>query len=187
MLDRALLFIRDTLDAHLRSTLSLSEPIVVLNHLQTGEGATSQKNQNRVIMALTKIEYEPSRQFYNEKIGSSGKTNKPPAQYFNLNIMMAANFDDYIESLKVMSNVIMFFQANSSFKRSLLPNMPAELSLLEIEIENTSDAKSFEIWSALGATYLPSLIYKVRRLIIDADQISGFTAPLQLPITEVAQ
>lgn len=187
MLDRALLFVRDALDSHLQRNLSLSEPLVVLNHLRNGDGASAQKNQNRLLMTLTKIEYETSRQYYSTQSQPNNPIAKSPPQFFNLNVLMAANFDDYVESLKVLSQVIYFFQANSSFQRSTHPNMPDELNLLEIEIETTSEAKSFEIWSALGVSYLPSVIYKIRRLIVDSRQIAGFQTPLQQPVTEVGQ
>lgn len=187
MLDRVLLFIRDALDSHLQRNLSLSESVVTLNHLRNGDGGSSQKNQNRLVMTLTKIEYDASRPYYNNQAQSSSIISRSPPQFFNLNVLMAANFDDYVESLKILSHVILFFQANNSFQRTSHPTLPDDLNLLEIEVEATPDVKSFEIWSALGASYLPSVLYKIRRLAVDSRQIAGFQTPLQHPVTEVGQ
>ncbi|MFY8093840.1 MAG: Pvc16 family protein [Niveispirillum sp.] len=187
MLDRALSFVRDALDSHLQRSLSLSEPVAVLNHLHHSDSGSSQKNQNRLIMSLIKIEQDSSRQYYNAQLKKNATFSKLPPQFFNINVLMAANFDDYLESLKVLSQVILFFQANSSFQRASYPNLPEELNLLEIEVEATPDVKSFEIWGALGTSYVPSIIYKIRRLIVDSHQIAGFQTPLRQPVTEVGQ
>lgn len=185
MLDRALLFVKDALDSHLQRSLSLPESVVVLNHLRTNDGAGNQKNQNRLIMTLTKLEYDTSRAYYNNQQSQNGHISRPVPQFFNLNLLISANFDDYVESLKILSQAILFFQANNSFQRALYPHLPETLQSLDIEIEGTSEAKSYEMWGALGSSYLPSVLYKIRRLMMDSRQIAGFQTPMQEPLTEV--
>lgn len=65
--------------------------------------------------------------------------------------------------------------------------MPDEQNLLEIEIENSSEAKSFELWHALGAHYMPSVLYKIRRLTMDSRQIAGFQPQTRQATVEIGQ
>lgn len=185
MLDRTLIFVKDVLDSYLRQNLTVSDSLVVLNSLRDSEDSSFQKNQNRLVMTLVNIEYDSARPYYNMK--SQSLINKTPPQFFNLTVLFAANFDDYIESLKVISNVILYFQANPIFQRSSYPQMPDEQNLLEIEIENSSEAKSFELWHALGAHYMPSVLYKIRRLTMDSRQIAGFQPQTRQATVEIGQ
>lgn len=185
MLDRVLPFIKDALDAHLRRQLSFAESIVILNHIRGDDSGHSQKNQNRVVMTMTKLEYDNARKVYNLNDQGSSFARKDPPQYFNINILISSNFDDYNESLKILSRIVEFFQANSVFKREDHPHMPDGVNLLEVEVENSSDARSFEMWSALGAHYVPSIIYKIRRIVVDAGQIAGLATAMQRPVVGV--
>lgn len=187
MLDRVLLFVKDALDSHLQRSLSLSESLVSLNHIRNNTGDSNKNNNNRLVMTLVKLEYESARTHYNIQQQDPTQASKRPPQFFNLNVLFAANFDDYTESLKVISHTLLFFQVNSIFQRLTHPQMPDELSSLEIEIESSSDAKSFEMWSALGASYLPSVLYKFRRIMVDSSQIIAFQTPMRQPLLEMGQ
>ena len=54
--------------------------------------------------------------------------------------------------------------------------MPEGISALKFEIENTPSSKTHNLWTALGAKYLPSIVYKVRHVKVDAGQIKGASA-----------
>jgi hypothetical protein len=190
MLDRALIFLRDELDSYVRQSMAISDSMVILNHLQGADGALALKNQNRLVITLIKIDYDSSRPYYNsqnhnsnQSLNGSFKKNAP--QFFNINILISSNFDDYIESLKTLSVAIHFFQANNNFQRLSFPNLPEELNSLDVEIENSSEARSFDMWSALGAHYVPSIVYKIRRLAMDSRQIAGLLSTTRQTEVEI--
>jgi len=174
MLDKALLFVRDLLDAHLRRRMGLSDTLVTLNHLGSNDSNPLQKTQNRLVMTLVMLEYETSKNFYSAQ--PTEPVRKHPVQRFNLHVLMSANFDDYPEALKILTETLLFFQARPAMLPVEYPQMPPGLTALQFEVENSSETKTFEMWSALGAHYLPSVLYKIRHITIDADQISEVAA-----------
>lgn len=183
MLDHALLFVRDKLDAHLRRRLGVSDPVVVLNHLSVHGDGQIQKNQNRMVMTLSMLEYETNKAYYNGPVNT--QTRKNPPQRFNLNLLLSANFDDYVEALKVLSETILFFQATPAFQANEFPDMPQGLTALQFEVDGTSEGKTRELWNTLGANYLPSILYKVRHITIDASQIADVHTATQRIEVEV--
>lgn len=185
MLDRVLIFLRDELDSYVRHIMAITDQVVAINHLQGAQGTQAQQNPNHLIITLIKIEYDSSRPYYNVQSPTYNQISKNPPQFFNINILVSSNFQDYIESLKIISVAIKFFQANNSFPRSSFPTLPEELNSLDIEIENSSEARSFEMWSALGAHYVPSVVYKIRRLAMDSRQIAGLLSPTRQAVVEI--
>lgn len=183
MLDHTLLFIRNLLDAHLCRRLGIDHSIVSLNHLGSNDPALLLKNQNQLVITLVGLEYETSKRFYNTP--SNQLIRKNPPICFNLKLLVAANFDDYIETLKVLSETILFFQASAALQASEYPDMPVGLTALQFEVENASESKEFDLWSALGAKYIPSLLYKVRHITMDASQISGLSTSTDTISVEV--
>lgn len=185
MLDRVLLFIKDALDAHLQRRLSLAESVVVMNHVRSGDGSQPHKNQNRIVMTMTNLEYDTARKTYFQQNNNAIGVTKEPPQFFNINVLFSSNFDDYSESLKILSCVIEFFQANNVFTNEKYPQMPIGIPQLEMEVENSSDARAFEMWNALGAHYVPSIIYKIRRIVVDSSQIAEHVTPMRQPVVGV--
>lgn len=183
MLDLALLFVRNRLDAHLRRRLGVSDVMVVLNHLGGRDDSQVQKNQNRIIMTLVALEHETNKGYHSAS--SHGAIRKMPPQRFNLQVLMSANFDDYAEALKILSETILFFQAAPAFQPGEHPDMPAGLTALHFEVDSSSENKASELWNMLGASYLPSILYKVRHVTLDADQISDLHAPIESHAVEV--
>ena len=170
MLDLALGFTRDLLDVHLRSRLGLDDGVVVLNHFAGDHSDGGVKNRNRLVMTLVMLEHETSVGFH---ANTASTTNSKPPQRFNLHVLLAANFDDYLEGLKVLSEAILFFQATPAIHSRLFPGMPEGLDTLHFELENVSAKQTGELWGAYGVPYLPSIQYKVRHVTLDALQVAA--------------
>jgi len=170
MLDQTLTFIRDTLNQHLQNRLGLQIQPVVLGSLG-GDDSQKQKLQNHLVLTLVMLDQETSRQYYSGREPPQGSLRGNPPQFFNIRLLVTANFDDYLEGLKILSEAILFFQANARFDRQTYPTLPTGLSGLSAEPESASELRAFEMWSALGSHYMPSLLYKIRQVIFDDGQI----------------
>lgn len=186
MIDSALEFVAKVLNQSLVTRFGLEGNIVVLNNLVDVNGASPRKNQNQLVMTLINLEYETNKQFYGGQrwqdgsSGQSGQFNQlNPAVFFNLDVLFAANFDNYNEALKFLTAAIGFFQENTLLNRTNTPALPVGLSVLKFEIENTPSMKTHNLWTALGAKYLPSIVYKIRHVSVDAAQIKGAMAAVQ--------
>ncbi|GAB3437767.1 DUF4255 domain-containing protein [Massilia solisilvae] len=180
MIDVSLGYVRKVLDQYLVSYLDAAPGIVVMDNLSGSDSPEPQKNRNRVVLTLVNLEYETNKQF-------SGGTRREgdrsiqvnPAVRFNLDILVSANFDDYGESLKFLSAVIGYFQENLAFTRSSNPEMPEGISALKFEIENSPSEKMHNLWTALGTSYVPSIVYKIRHVSMQSGQVKGSVPSVQ--------
>lgn len=180
MIDASLEFVAKTLNQSLVTGFNLENSIVVLNNLVDANGAAPQKNQNRLVLTLVNLEYETNKQYYGGQQRDESSVNRTnPPVFFNLDLLVAANFEDYAEALKFLTAAIGFFQENLLLNRTNSPTLPEGISMLKFEIENTPSVKTHNLWTALGAKYLPSIVYKIRHVSVDARQIKGSVAGVQ--------
>ena len=155
-------------------------PTAVLANLVSNAGTPV---VNRVTVTLVNVQ--------EERIGKSnlpyrelpdGRTVKAnPELHLNLFVLISVNFDDtgenalsYKQSLTHLSHVIGFFQKKSVFTPSNTPTLPAELKKLILELEPIGFEHQSYMWGAIGAKYLPSVLYKMRLLHVQDDEfLSG--------------
>lgn len=180
MIGVSLEYLRKVLDQNLMTNLGIDGSVVVLNNLVDMNGNSPQKNQNKLVVTLVNLEYEVNKQFYGGQRHDAGQISRiNPAVCFNLDILISANFDEYSEALKFLTATIGFFQENLSFTRADHPTLPDGISNLKFEIENSPSGKTHNLWTALGAKYLPSIIYKIRHVSVFSEQIKGSSAAIR--------
>jgi len=176
MISKALQFTNDILDQFLRNRFSLDESKVVLNTLIEANGSIPQKNQNKVIISLINIEKETSRPFFNrnQKLDNGNYADIYQSERYNLDVLISSNFDDYTEALKFLNASILFFQINPAIDASSFSNMPTGINRLELDIEKISYHQMHSLWTAMGAKYQPSVIYKMRLIALQGNDVDGF-------------
>lgn len=153
---------------------------MILNGLSNADPAQSERNRNKIIVTMVNLEYETNKQFYGGQRHDGGQISyNNPAVNFNIDILISANFDDYVEALKRLTLVIEFFQANLTLDSEQYPHWPAGLHALKFEIENSPFSKTHNLWTALGVSYLPSIIYKIRHVTVQSGQIKATSAAIQ--------
>lgn len=180
MIDVSLAFVRQVLDQYMVTSFAQEPGTVVLNNLTSPDGGMPPKNQNKLVLTLVNLEYETNRQYYGGlRPGQEVLARVNPALLFNLDVLVSANFDDYGEALKLLTATIAFFQEHLALTRDSYPLMPVGLNMLKFEIENSPSTKTHNLWTALGAKYLPSIIYKIRHVAIQSDQIKSLSSPVQ--------
>ncbi|WP_299114033.1 DUF4255 domain-containing protein [uncultured Winogradskyella sp.] len=176
MIDKALKFSKDILDQFLKNEMGLEESKVLINNIIDGDGTIPQINQNKVVISLINLEKETLRPFYtrNNKLPDGNYSLSAPVERYNLDVLITSNFDDYNETLKFLNASILFFQTNPCISASSNSNIPDGLGKLEFELENVSYHQMHSLWSAMGAKYQPSVIYKTRLVTLDANEIDAF-------------
>ena len=178
MIEKAMQFTNDVLNQFLRNKFGLEERNVLINSLVEADGSIPKINQNKLIISLINIVQETNKQYYNtsRKIENGNYSNVHPTERYNLDILMAANFDDYKESLKFLNAGIQFFQSNPSLDAKKYSSFPTELNKLEFEIEKISYHQMHSLWTAMGAKYQPSVIYKMRLVSVQSEETTAFTS-----------
>jgi hypothetical protein len=94
-----------------------------------------------------------------------------PPVHLNLYLLFAFDFAKYDTSLAHLAKTIELFQSRRWFSAensSAANPFPAELEKLSFEMVNLSFEELNNLWSVLGGTYLPSAVYKVRLVKVEA-------------------
>lgn len=169
MIHNVMTVIAQQLNEFMRNELNLSEDMVVVNSLVDLKGDPSMQIENRVCLFLQRIE--------EEKVAKSGgfqaNPGMAPPVRVSLHIVFAANFPDpnYREALRFIALVLEFFQGHGTFDRSNAPGLPPGLDKLTFDLVDLDYQEMNNLWSLIGAKYIPSLVYKVRMLTFSQDMI----------------
>ncbi len=168
MISKALQFTNDALDQFLKNRFGLDDSKVLMNNLIESDGTLPQVNQNKVVISLINIEKETAKPYYvrNQKTDSGSFSAINPAERYNLNILISSNFDDYRETLKFLNAVILFFQVHTVLDATSFSGIPPGLSRLDFEMEKVTYHEMQSLWTAMGAKYQPSVVYRMRLVTI---------------------
>lgn len=104
---------------------------------------------------------------------------KNPPIYLNLTVMLAATHKDYTSALIALESIVLFFQQNPYYAADRSAALATYNSLNHVNIEkitfemvNLGLEQLHQLWSGLGGHYMPSVIYKMRMLQLDAAVIT---------------
>ncbi len=179
MIEKALQFTGKALNQFVKKKFGLDEDVVMINPIIDQNGVVPKENQNKIIISLIHVEQDNTKQFYNRNQQlSNGNYVKAPLSYrYNLFTLITPNFDSYSEALKFLDASIQFFQINELIDATRNAEIPSELGKLEYEFQKGENYMQMQnLWTALGAKYQPSVIYKVKLVTIVSDEIDGFDA-----------
>lgn len=182
VLERSLSFIQGQLDTYLKQKMGDNDnkEKVVLSELlkQNGEVAIE---QDQVALTLVNIEEERvaknQEAYLRQENGTHQKTN--PEIKLNLYLLFVARYGQYDEALKAISHVISFFQSRNVFDRTKYPEMDESLDRLVFDLQTMSFEQMNHLWGALGAKYMPSVLYKMRVLTVSEEELKGDVLPIK--------
>lgn len=189
MVETALEFTADVLNQYLQTKYGLTDDVVQLNNVIQPDGNVPSENRNKIVISLLNIEQETNKQFYgrNQQLPDGSYANINPFERYNLDLLFSSNFDDYKETLKFLNATIAFFQANSSVSQANYANIPDGFKKIDYEIEQISYHQMHSLWSAMGAKYQPSIIYKIRLITIQTDQLIAILPTVNSTSNQIAQ
>lgn len=98
----------------------------------------------------------------------------------HLFILITANFNDYNTGLEFISGAIRFFQSKNVFTRQNTPDLDPAIEKLIAELYTLSFEQQNYLWSSLGAKYIPSVMYKVRMIVIQEAQKQEEQPPIKI-------
>lgn len=154
------------LDEYLRRKFPQPEGVTEVGFIGNG----SEERPCKLIISLVNIEREAAGGISAgiRRSGSEYERSYPPL-LLNLDLMLAAVYDEkrYTESLSVLSETLTFMQSHPYF------DLNGQMYTIEIVTLSAQDINN--IWTTLGGQYYPSVMCKLRRLMIDAGETSGST------------
>jgi len=170
MLDHVLTFLKDQLNSYLKIKTGVEGFDVVFVEERTQKEITFPKEAISAIL----VNIEEERTFRSGAIYDRGREGhlgvNPTAQphlFLNLYVLVVANFTNYSQSLKLLSLIISCFHSHRLFNHHNSPTLSPEIEKLTLELVNLPFEEQRDIWSILGNSYLPSVLYKVRMVVFE--------------------
>ena len=173
MLYETLTYLKQKLELFFFDGKKKSEPLIMLS-APWSNNVNNDKNGNAPFLnsiSLINIEEEKifktnTQQIIPQKNGTYLK--KQPDLKINLYLLISSYNKNYEDSLKFISRVIGFFQRKNVFEGD---DLPPAIEKLIIDLYSTNFDEQNQVWTSLSAGYLPSVIYKVRMLMVDGEPI----------------
>ncbi|MCI4668274.1 MAG: DUF4255 domain-containing protein [Bacteroidia bacterium] len=187
MIDKAIGCIQAELNAHIKRKFQLPDPPrVVTSMLVDLDGKPAiEGEKNKLIVVLAGIEETRFKGVAPTPIRKSGDADigfKSAPIYLTLYVLIASYFksSEMMESLKFLSAAIGFFQSKPVFDRNNSPKLvDGPIDKLILEMEKQSFHEKSHLWGMMGAKYMPSVLYKVRLLTIQEDQMRNQVTPVK--------
>ncbi|MBZ5524632.1 MAG: DUF4255 domain-containing protein [Acidobacteriia bacterium] len=175
MIDKAMNFIVGEVNNLLSARYQSNEKLALVSSVSNPDGTLPPGIENKIVFSLINVEREPAANG-----GSWPMRNNPeglgrvsPPMGLNLLVLVTASFStNYGEALKFLGNVLGFFQGKPSFTAQNSSTFPGEFEKLSLELVNLTIHEVNNVWSILGAKYMPSVVYKVRMLVVQENWIS---------------
>jgi hypothetical protein len=178
MIDYTLKFLAEELNRSLKLSFGIDEDMATLGPIVNETGSIPEQNKNKMALTFLTVEVDTARQYVARSTSARNVTASESIPY-NLNIYVLATsvFDDYNEALKFLSETIRFFKERNIFTRESSPNLPLIIKKLTVEPVNINYQEMQDLWTALGAKHMPSVLFKVRTIFIQpGESISGTPA-----------
>lgn len=185
MIDKAFKFLTDEINAYLQSKLSFpdSSKIVLDNISRLQDGSSAGGSTNKIVLSLVNIEEDRLSKnpdnFY--KTNDNKVIYKNAPIHLNLYCLFAYNHGEndsettnhYEEALMYISYVVRFFQHRNVFTPANSPALDPAIDKLLMEFNTLGFEQLNHLWAVLGGKYLPSVLYKMRLVVIDENLQSG--------------
>ncbi len=186
MIDQALTFLRDELAAYVLARTNSNNVEVKLTRLVNEAGKYAFGEET---IALSVIHLEEDRTFKSqlpEYTYVNGQNIRlEPELKINLHLLVAANFTVYAQAWKAISLVLAFFQSHPVFSSQEFPGLNPVHEKISVELAPLTYEQQNQIWGYIGGKYLPSVLYRIRIVIIQDDAISGISKPVTQIETDI--
>ena len=182
MIDVALQFFKTELNTFLLTTTGSDRVNLGLTNLvdDTGKFAFA---QDSIGVAVVNIEEERTVKTHLPHYAyiNGEHVITEPELKLNLYVLFAANFKVYDEALKYLSYLLIYFQSHPSFTPAEFPGLDSRIENLILELQSPTFEQWNQIWGYNGGKQLPSIIYKLRMVILQP----VVPESVKLPLTRI--
>jgi len=163
MIKKILTYYAGRLDEYLALTHHQPEGLAAVGLI----GNTGDEKRGKIIISLVGLEKEASGDAGMYVAYGGGYTGRVAPLLLNMNIMLAAVYDEkhYAYSLSILSDTLSFIQS--------VPSFEMDGSRYTVEVVPMSTMDLHNIWTTMGGQYYPSVICKLRGVVISAVGITA--------------
>ncbi|PKN63110.1 MAG: DUF4255 domain-containing protein [Deltaproteobacteria bacterium HGW-Deltaproteobacteria-15] len=159
---------------------------VVPGSLMNLDGTANNSLFKKVVLSVVNVEedriYHSTETFSRRPDGTSDIV-KPEVR-LNLYLIFIGNFGQYTEALKEISWVIAFFQHHPAFEYASIQGLEGRRGRIVFEMFSPTFEQQNHLWGALGAKYMPSVLYKAGLVTITDEAVEGEAPPVQAILIE---
>lgn len=162
MFDTSLGAVCSALNQYLRNRFGITKDKVKLSSVIRSDGGQATDDAEKIAVTLVGIQQE-----YNIRNSTPNLSDMPI--HLNLSVLFSVYFGEdgnYEQSLKELSAIISFFQANHVLTHQNAPDLPADLDKLVFKLENQNWSEQQNMWATLGGKHVPSVVYRVSMVMI---------------------
>lgn len=185
MIDNLLEAIKEEVDTYLK--LKMRDNREAYIHLvpvidQDGKSSVA---ENTVCMSLVKIEEDKNNMAVpppHNRVNGQVHYFNPPVK-LHLFVLFSASTSDgqeknYTEALKRITHVIAFFQSKNVFTSANTPRLEQGFGKVTAELFNMTMEEQNNLWGMLGGVYRPSVLYKLRAVLVQEEHVRAATGPV---------
>lgn len=183
MIDAALTFVAGQVNAHLLKRTGAELGAVAIGPLVDDRGNwTVPQDTTRLTLFQIDEERTLREQVPERTLVGGREVLLPPPLKLNLVVLFAGRFQQYDQALRTLSHILAFFQARPVFTPSDSPALPAGLERVALDLVSYGPEQLNQMWACLGAKHLPSVVYRLRMVVLQDVEPSG----TGMPITTIA-
>jgi len=185
MIYQALKLIAVELNEYMDAITSASDDLVTLGNIalfdNKGEaGVGSNSLEEKVLVTLVNLQEEKTlKNLPAHKINSFNETEyKNPPVMLNLIVLFSVTSTNYQNALIYLSRIISFFQHKRSFtnQNTPIPTATPQIESMEnfklvLDIFSPSFEETNYLWGTLGGKQFPSVLYKVRLVGLEREEV----------------
>jgi hypothetical protein len=136
---------------------------VIVSNLVDQSGSPPLQIEDMIVLTLTALD-EEKNVLDGAGVVRSGSSSIRFADsiFLNLHVMFAATHKQYDTALAALSNIVAYLKAKPVFDHQNTPRLPDEIRQLNFNMERLGYSELCNIWSYLGAKYLPAANYTIR-------------------------
>lgn len=177
--------------SELNAYLNLRSPSLTPDRFVAGslfdlDGNVNTQTRDRVVLSVVNVEEDPvyrSVDTYHRRSNNVSDLIKPEVK-INLYLLFVANLGDYEEALKALAHIVSFFQHHSVFEYADIPALADREGRFVLDLYSMSFEQQNHLWGALGAKYMPSVMYKMGIVDIRDTQVAAEVPPVEEILTE---
>ena len=176
MLHHAMGHITAALNGYLKGQFDLPEDVAVISGILDQDGSVASQIHNKLVVSLVNIEKDPlPSTFTRHSALETGLTTVGfPPLHLNAYVLISAHYPggNYMEGLKFISHAALFFQGNPIYTHANAPDLYEGIEKIVMDMENLHLRDMSSLWSVLSGRYLPSILYKMRMITMDAGGVT---------------
>ena len=172
-------FVKNKLNAYFRNTSRWAEEKAIIANVSAVQSGSDPEFSDKLLISLAHLNLEYAVLNQHGKVLSGEQFNRvQPPVTFNTDLLFSASSIKYEESLKLLSDTITFFQANHFYDPTNSPDLPKGIQKISLSVLDLDYHESSQLWSKIGAKYIPSILYRMRLVVFDANQTEGTIPPV---------